>query len=175
MRKVLVTTVLGTLLAGVVVTIHFTTTVSSAEKNVATRPSDKSAAGSSEELRSQLKGAMGTDKIVFIRRRTLNPNHYYTEHINSEFKPGGGICILDLNDGSVREIPMPKPGVVNRFDISYDARRIVFDFKDDHMEGYRIYEAVIKTGKVRQLTFPPKDEDSLQKRYKVRTLWDSNW
>ncbi|MDP6543249.1 MAG: hypothetical protein QGH60_04610, partial [Phycisphaerae bacterium] len=175
MRKVLVTTVLGTLLAGVVLTIHFTTTVSGAEKKGAIRPPDKPADKSSEELRTELKREMGTDKIVFIRRRTLNPNHYYTEHINSEFKPGGGVCILDLNDGSVREIKMSKPGVVNRFDISYDARKIVFDFKDDHMEGYRIYEAVIKTGKVRQLTFPPANEDALQERYKVRTLWDSNW
>ena len=186
MHKALATTVLGTLLAGVVLTMHFTTTVSGAEKKGVKRPPDRSASlqtvSSSKpasrtvgELRSQLKREMGTDKIVFIRRRTLNSNHYYTEHINSEFKPGGGVCILDLNDGSVREIKMPKPGVVNRFDISYDARKIVFDFKDDHMEGYRIYEAVIKTGKIRQLTFPPKDEDALQKRYKVRTLWDSNW
>jgi len=135
----------------------------------------KPAGESVGEIRNALKAAMGIDKIVFVRRRTLNPNHYYTEHINSEFKPGGGICILDLNNGSVREFSMGKPGVVNRFDISYDARKIVFDFKDDHMEGYRIYEVVIKTGKIRQLTFPPKNEDSLQARYKVRTLWDSNW
>ncbi|MBT3198550.1 MAG: hypothetical protein HN350_01420 [Phycisphaerales bacterium] len=176
MRNVLVTTVLGTLLVSVALMIHLTTTVSRAEKS-AIRSSDKAkpAAPTLKQLRGELKKAMGTDKIVFIRRRTLNPNHYYSEHINSEFKPGGGICILDLNDGSVREFKMPKPGVVNRFDISYDARKIVFDFKDDHMEGYRIYELVIKTGKIRQLTFPLANEDELQKRYKVRTLWDSNW
>jgi len=186
MRKVLVTTLAGALLAGVVLAIHLSATLLGAEKNVAPRPSDrvasprtvsksKPADESVGEIRRELKTEMGTDKIVFVRRRTLNPNHYYTEHINSEFKPGGGICILDLNDGSVREISMDRPGVVNRFDISYDARRIVFDFKDDHMEGYRIYEAVIETGKIRQLTFPPANEDSLQARYKVRTLWDSNW
>ncbi|NQT37563.1 MAG: hypothetical protein HQ581_08745 [Planctomycetes bacterium] len=138
-------------------------------------PGFNPAGGSVDEIRSALKAALGTDKIVFIRRRTLTPNHYYTEHINSEFKPGGGICILDLNNGSVQEITMDRPGVVNRFDISHDARKVVFDFKDDHMEGYRLYEAVIETGKVRQLTFPPANEDSLQQRYKVRTLWDSNW
>jgi len=171
MSKVLVTSVSKALLAGVLLAIHFGAAVSNGEKTAATQPSGKSSA----ETRRLLKRETGTDKIVFIRRRTLNPNHYYTEHINSEFKPGGSVCILDLNDGSVREIRMKKPGVINRFDISYDAIRIVFDFKDDHMEGYRIYEADIKTGKVRQLTHPPANEDKLQERYKVRTLWDSNW
>ncbi len=141
----------------------------------AATPGFNPGSGSVAQVRSGLKASLGTDKIVFVRRRTLTPNHYYTEHINSEFKPGGGICILDLDDGSVREIDIGRPGVVNRFDVSYDARKIVFDFKDAHMEGYRIYEAVIATGAVTQLTFPPADEDALQARYKVRTLWDSNW
>jgi uncharacterized protein len=127
------------------------------------------------QVRDELITAMGTDKIVFIRRYPLTPNHYYTEHINSEFKPGGGICILDMNDGSVKEYDMGKPGVVNRFDVSYDATKIVFDFKDDHMEGYRIYELEIATGEVTQLTFPPENEDELQSLYKIRTLWDANW
>ena len=127
------------------------------------------------QTRKDLQASLGTDKVVFIRRYPLTPNHYYTEHINSEFKPGGGLCILDLNDGSVREFDMGRPGVVNRFDVSYDAKKIVFDFKDDHMEGYRIYELVIATGAITQLTFPPEDEDALQALYKVRTLWDTNW
>jgi len=127
------------------------------------------------QARNELQASLGTDKVVFIRRYPLTPNHYYTEHINSEFKPGGGICILDLNDGSVREFDMGRPGVVNRVDVSYDAKKIVFDFKDDHMEGYRIYELVIATGAITQLTFPPEDEDEMQALYKVRTLWDANW
>ncbi|MHC4740956.1 MAG: HzsA-related protein [Planctomycetota bacterium] len=127
------------------------------------------------QARKGLKAALGTDKVAFIRRYPLTPNHYYTEHINSEFRPGGGICILDLNDGSVKEFDMRRPGVVNRFDVSYDAKKIVFDFKDDHMEGYRIYELTVATGAIRQLTFPPEDEDELQALYKVRTLWDTNW
>lgn len=127
------------------------------------------------QARNDLKASLAADKVVFIRRHPLTPNHYYTEHINSEFKPGGGICILDLNDGSVQEFDMGRPGVVNRFDVSYDAKRIVFDFKDDHMEGYRIYELVVATGDITQLTFPPEDEDEMQAIYKVRTLWDANW
>ena len=81
------------------------------------RPAFNPAGNSVEEIRSALKTALGTDHVVFIRRRTLNPNHYYTEHINSEFKPGGGLAVLDLNTGSVREINLGRPGVVNRFDL----------------------------------------------------------
>jgi uncharacterized protein len=127
------------------------------------------------QARNDLQRSLGAAKLAFIRRYPLTPNHYYTEHINSEFKPGGGLCILDLKDGSVQEFNMGRPGVVNRFDVSYNAKKIVFDFKDDHMEGYRIYELVIATGAITQLTFPPEDEDEMQALYRVRTLWDANW
>ena len=44
------------------------------------------------------------DKIVFVKRFTYNANHYYTEFINSRWMPGGGLCVLDLKTGNVREV-----------------------------------------------------------------------
>ncbi|MFO1491163.1 MAG: LamG-like jellyroll fold domain-containing protein [Kiritimatiellia bacterium] len=108
------------------------------------------------------------DQVVFVRRLTYNANHYYTEFINSSWMPGGNLCVLDLRDGSVREIvPQLRGGVFERFDLSFDARRIVFAWKAGPQEGYRIYEVNVDGGGLRQLTFPEPDEAGLVAKYRV--------
>ena len=106
------------------------------------------------------------EKIVFIKRNTYDSNHYYTEFINSKWQPGGGLFVLDTKTNKVT--PLFKGlenGVVGRFDISFDAKKIVFSFKDSQNEGYRIYEGNIATGEVKQLTFPVENEKQLQKKF----------
>lgn len=67
---------------------------------------------------------LGFEQVPFVKRQTYNANHYYTEFINSSWKPGGNLCVLNLKDGSVREVVRElKDGVFERFDLSYDARR----------------------------------------------------
>lgn len=108
----------------------------------------------------------GVDQLVFIRRYTLNANHVYTEYVNSTWTPGGGLCILDLRTGEVRELARELgDGVFNRFDISFDASKIVFDFKKGPNDGYRIYEIGIDGSGLRQLTFEQEDEAELVSRY----------
>ncbi len=111
---------------------------------------------------------MDFDSLVFIRRYTYNSNHYYTEYINARWTPGGGLCVLDLKTGEVRELaPRLKGGVFMRFDVSFDAKKVVFDWKCDAQEGYRIYEVKIDGTGLRQLTFPPADEKELQKNFRA--------
>jgi hypothetical protein len=65
----------------------------------------------------------GIEQLVFVRRYTLSADHVYTEHVNSRWMPGGGLCILDLRParcGRLRRAD--QHGVVNRFDVSFDAR-----------------------------------------------------
>ena len=114
------------------------------------------------------------DKVVFVKRLTYNANHYYTEFINSQWMPGGNLCVLDLKSGEVWElVPELKDGVFERFDLSFEADRIVFAWKCAAQQGYRLYEIEIdpQTGKrkgaLRQLTFPQADEDWLVKTYRV--------
>jgi hypothetical protein len=110
--------------------------------------------------------ARGVDKLVFLRRYTLNANHVYTEYLNSRWTPGGGLCILDLKSGEVKDlVPELNEGVVNRFDVSYDAKRILFDYKKGPHEGYRIYEVNIDDSGLRQLTFPLENEEELVRLY----------
>ncbi|TKG95113.1 hypothetical protein EYV94_10385 [Puteibacter caeruleilacunae] len=110
----------------------------------------------------------GIKELVFIKRKTLNGNHIYTEYVNSTWKPGGNICVLNLKTNEVREIvPELNGGVFNRFDISFDAKKIVFDYKASNEEGYRIYEVNVDGTGLQQLTFPQDDEMELVKLYKV--------
>ena len=115
----------------------------------------------------------GFDKIVFIRRNTCTADHYYTDHINDQSEPGGNLCVLNLRDGTVTELVEELPGGwFGRFDISFDAKRIVFGWKESAKQGYRIYEIDIdpSTGlramsNLRQLTFPLENEAELVGKY----------
>jgi len=122
------------------------------------------------ENRQALRKLMpGVERIVFVRRLTYSANHYYTEYINSRWTPGGNLCVLNLKDGSVKElVPSLKGGVFERFDLSFDARRIVFSWKSAAQEGYRIYEVNVGGTGLRQLTFPQVDEAELVRKYRVR-------
>ena len=59
----------------------------------------------------------GIEKLVIIRRYTLNGNHVYTEYVNSRWLPGGGLAVLDLKTGTAKDlVPQLNTGVINRFD-----------------------------------------------------------
>ncbi|MDR1594836.1 MAG: hypothetical protein LBS43_10215 [Prevotellaceae bacterium] len=110
----------------------------------------------------------GIEELLFIRRFTFTSNHVYTDYVNSRWTPGGGLCVLNLRTGKVREIvpELTKTGVVNWFDLSFDAKKIVFDFKKGADEGYRIYEVNVDGSGLRQLTFPEPNEAELVKNYR---------
>jgi len=111
----------------------------------------------------------GVKELLFIRRLTFDGNHIYTEYVNSRWMPGGGLCALNLQTGKVREIAseLTKTGVVGWFDLSFDAKKIVFDFKSGPNDGYRIYEINADGSGLRQLTFPQDDEEELKKKYRL--------
>jgi len=109
-----------------------------------------------------------TDEVLFIKRNSYTSNHYYTEYLNSRWLPGGNICALSLKDGSVREIvPQLTGGVFGRFDLSFDAKTVVFCYKKAALEGYRIYEVNVDGTGLKQITKPPANEDELIKKYKL--------
>jgi hypothetical protein len=110
----------------------------------------------------------GIEELLFIRRFTFDANHVYTDYINSRWMPGGGLCILDLKTGKIREIipQFTNSGVVGWLDLSFDAKKIVFDFKKGADEGYRIYEVNVDGTELRQLTFPEPNEQQLTANYR---------
>jgi len=110
----------------------------------------------------------GITELLFIRRLTYTGNHIYTEYVNSRWMPGGGLCVLDLKTGKVREIvpELTQTGVVGWFDLSFDAKKIVFDFKQANDTGYRIYEVNVDGTGLKQLTFPEENETELVAKYR---------
>ncbi|MDP6045361.1 MAG: hypothetical protein QGG25_07125, partial [Phycisphaerae bacterium] len=107
---------------------------------------------------------LGVDKIVFVKRKTFRSAHYYTEYFFVRWLPGGGIFVLDTLTGKVREIQTGlKDGVFDRFDVSFDAKKIVFAWKKAQNRGYRIYEVNVDGSGLKQLTFDAPNEAELRK------------
>ncbi len=113
---------------------------------------------------------LANQKIVFTKHYTYAPYHYYDEYNNSLGKRFGNsnLCVLSLADGSVTELlPEMRDGLFDRFDLSFDAQKIVFGYQRPEPEGMRIYEVGTDGGNLRQLTFPPDDEEERVFRYNV--------
>jgi len=106
------------------------------------------------------------DKLLFVKRYTYQSSHYYTDFIDGCRNFGGNISILSLKDGKVTDLaPSMAEGIFGRYDLSFDAKRIVFDWKRAQPVGFRIYEIGIDGKGLRQLTFPPPDEKQRIERY----------
>lgn len=110
----------------------------------------------------------GVDSILFIRRKTLQSSHYYTDFIDGCVHFGSELCLLDLNDGTVRTITPEsmKNGIIGRCNLSYDGKRIVFDYKEKIGQGFRIWEIGIDGTGLRRLTVPPADEAARIAKYR---------
>jgi len=118
--------------------------------------------------RAGLKMPADVEQVIFVKRLTYSANHYYTEFINSAWLPGGNLCVLDVRTGRVRELlPDFASGVFERYDLSFDARRVVFAWKKGPQDGYRLYEVNVDGTGLRQLTFPQPDEADLVRTYRV--------
>ncbi len=109
---------------------------------------------------------MDFDQLLFVKRYTYQSSHYYTDFIDGTENPGGNLSILSLKDGTVTEIlPSMKQGIFGRYDLSFDGKRVVFDWKRAVGEGFRIYETGLDGKGLRQLTSPPPDEPERIKKY----------
>jgi hypothetical protein len=112
------------------------------------------------------------DKILFVKRFTFHSSHFYTDFIDGCSRFGGNLCVLDRTSGKVTDlIPEMKHGIFGRFDLHFNADKLVFDWKEGEGKGFRIFEIDIdpltgaRTGTPRQLTFPPDDEQDRIKKY----------
>ena len=121
------------------------------------------------DLNPLLRGA----EILFVKRYTYNSKHYYDDfqHIS---RWGGNLCVLSLADGRVRElVPQLAGGIFDRYDLSFDARRIVFGYRRPQPEGFRLYEIGVDGSGLRQVTQPPADEDHRIATYGKTSTGDS--
>lgn len=114
---------------------------------------------------------VGFDKIVFVKRYTYQSSHYYTDYIDGCEKFGGNVCTLDLDTGEVVEIvPSMKHGIFGRYDLSFDGKKIIFSWKEKLGVGFRIYQVNVDGTGLKQITFPPADEQQRIDRYWIRNM-----
>ncbi|MBI5395466.1 MAG: hypothetical protein HZA91_09250 [Verrucomicrobia bacterium] len=105
-------------------------------------------------------------KLLFVKRHTYDSNHYYDEYNEGIKRFGGALSLLSLADGTVTDIaPQLGDGIFDRYDLSFDAKRILFNYKPPKPQGLRIYEVGVDGGGLRQVTQPPADEETRIAKY----------
>ena len=112
-------------------------------------PGLSGAAGPSPTGTSVDPDELGFDEIVFVKRKPYSSDHYYTDINNGtspdRFLPENGIYIFNVRTKSERavvtaaELPGGQ-GFIGKISLSFDARKIVFDFRQDPGAGFRIWE-----------------------------------
>lgn len=112
-------------------------------------------------------GELPFDEIVFVKRMCYSSNHYYTDINNGtsadRFRPENGIYVYDLRGGKQRpvvtaaQLPGGK-GFIGKMTLSFDAKKVLFDFREHARAGFRIWEVGIDGKGLRQVLKPPADE-----------------
>ncbi len=121
---------------------------------------------------------LGFDEILFVKRKPYSSDHYYTDINNGtspdRFLPENGIYVVNLRSRSERPVvtaaglPGGK-GFIGKISLSFDARKVVFDFRQDPGSGFRIWEVGVDGTGLRQVSFPPRDEAEKAAR------WHPSW
>ncbi|MBN1818509.1 MAG: hypothetical protein JW828_14195 [Sedimentisphaerales bacterium] len=110
---------------------------------------------------------LGFDEIVFVKRKPYSSDHYYTDINNGtnpdRFLPDNGIYIYNLRTHQQRPVvtaaglPGGK-GFIGKISLSFDAKKVLFDFRENADAGFRIWEVHVDGTGLRQVSFPPPDE-----------------
>ena len=110
---------------------------------------------------------LGFDEIIFVKRKPYSSDHYYTDINNGthadRFDPANGIYIYNVRTKKERavvtaaKLPGGK-GFIGKIALSFDARKVLFDFRETPGSGFRIWEVGVDSQGLRQVSKPPKDE-----------------
>jgi hypothetical protein len=123
-----------------------------------------------QSLRSEAMFAhpeLNFDKLLFFKRNSRFYGHTYVDQ--HHFKPGGNLCVLSpvRPGGKVTTlVPELEGGMFDRFDLSYDAKKVVFAYKRSKDESFYIYDldldpvqGIMVPGSLRQLTGGSDDKN----------------
>ena len=112
-------------------------------------------------------------EILFVKRYTYNSKHYYDD-FQQISRWGGNLCVLSMGDGTVRQlVPELQGGVFDRYDLSFDGRRVAFGYRRPQPEGFRIWEVNVDGSGLRQVTRPPDDEEERIEKYGKTSFGES--
>lgn len=124
---------------------------------------------------------LGFEEIVFVKRKPYSSDHYYTDINNGtspdRFLPANGIYIYNVRTKSERPVvtaaDMPGgKGFIGKISLSFDAKKILFDFRQNPDSGFRIWEVRTDGKGLRQVSVPPPDEG--EKAVRWRKGWHTD-
>jgi len=116
---------------------------------------------------SGLADKFGFDEIIFVKRKPLSSDHSYTDIDNGtkpdRFDAGNGIFIYNFKTKKQRPVvtaaDMPGGvGFISKTSLSFDAKKVLFDFRENVKSGFRVWEANLDGTGLRQVTKAPADE-----------------
>ncbi len=118
--------------------------------------------------------SLGFEELLFVKRKPYSSDHYYTDINNGtspdRFLPENGIYLYNLRTKKERpvvtaaDLPGGK-GFIGKISLSFDAKKVLFDFRKDHRSGFRIWEVNVDGSGLRQISSPPSDEAEKVKRW----------
>lgn len=121
---------------------------------------------------------LGTDEIIYVKRKPYSSDHYYTDIDNGtssdRFVPDNGIYVYNVRTQNERAVltaaAMPGgKGFIGKISLSFDAKKVLFDFRADPTTGFRIWEVNIDGTCLRQVLYAPEDEATKVAR------WGRKW
>jgi len=110
---------------------------------------------------------LGFDEIIFVKRKPYSSDHYYTDINNGtsgdRFLAENGIYIYNVRTGRERPVVTAASlpggtGFIGKLSLSFDAEKVIFDFRENPRSGFRIWEVEVDGTGLRQVLQPPADE-----------------
>ena len=118
---------------------------------------------------------LGFDEIIFVKRKQYSSDHYYTDINNGtsgdRFLPENAICIYNVRTKKERPVvtaaQMPGgKGFIGKMTLSFDATKVLFDFRETTRSGFRIWEVGVDGKGLRQVSKAPVDEAAKVARWR---------
>ena len=106
----------------------------------------------------------GIARILFVQRHPFEPSHNYSVVLDAPFRPGGGVCVLDIprrggrfepGEGRVTRLFDAAGGIARNPMATFDARRIWFAYRPAAAGYYHLMAMNSDGTDVRQRTDGP--------------------
>lgn len=103
-------------------------------------------------------------RILFVARHPYEPSHNYSDILDARWRPGGGVCVLDVPSRDGRLDPAAakvttlfdaKNGVARDAMAGFDASKIFFASRSSSDGYFHVFSVNAGGGDVRQLTDGP--------------------
>ncbi len=138
---------------------------------VIARAEDASSSPDQSVLARALAGPLGqVEQIVFAVRLGYDDPHWYAnigyfcDDENKKAYPGNGqpdvgkLCLLDVRSKTVTVLFDAQGGSIRDPEVHYDARKVVFSYRQAGLDYYHLYEINLDGSGLQQLTSGPYDD-----------------